>query len=234
MLILISGAISAQVNYIRKAQNQAQNLVQQTSLNSYSQDEAVSAIKEALNKGVIESVKEISKENGYFKDPEIKIPFPEEAKSMESKLNAMGMKKKVDEVVLSINRAAEDAATEAQDIFINAIREMTLADGMDIVKGNDDAATQYLKKHTSDKLKTQFKPIIKTSLDDANATKYWDVVVKTYNKIPMVKKMNPDLTDYVTEKAMEGLFIKVAEVEKEIRKNPVARTSDILKKVFGN
>jgi len=176
----------------------------------------------------------VSKENGYFGDAEIKIPFPEEAKVMEDKLRAVGMGKKVDEVVLSINRAAEDAAIKAKDIFVQAIKEMTVTDAITIVKGNDDAATQYLKSHTKAELTRQFKPIIEESLNKVNATKYWEDVVTSYNKIPMVKKMNPDLTEYVTEKAIEGLFVKIAKEEKEIRKNSSARTSEILKKVFGN
>jgi hypothetical protein len=139
----------------------------------------------------------------------------------------------VDEVVLSINRAAEDASKQAIDIFIKAIKEMSLNDAINIVKGNDNAATEYLKAHTTERLIEEFSPVIEASLKKVNATKYWSDVITTYNKIPLTKKMNPDLTAYVTEKAIDGLFVKVADEEKNIRGNASARTSELLKKVFG-
>lgn len=201
---------------------------------SFTEEEAASAIKEALNNGVKKGVEKVSKENGYFGDATIKIPFPPEAKTIEKKLKAIGMQKKVDQAVLSINRAAEDAAEKAKNIFIEAIKAMTLKDAINIVKGDDDAATRYLEINTTAQLTKEFQPIIETSLEKVNATKYWSDVINTYNKIPMVKKQNPDLSEYVTEKAIDGLFVKVADEEKEIREDPVARTSDLLKKVFGN
>jgi len=213
---------------------EAKSMVRKAKGVSISQEDAASAIKEALNKGITKGVELVSKENGYFGDIEIKIPFPQEAKSMEDKLRAIGMGNKVDEVVLSINRAAEDAAVKAKDIFMQAIKQMTLTDAINIVKGEDNAATKYLQAHTTDELVSQFSPVISESLTKVNATKYWSDVIRTYNKIPLVKKMNPDLTDYVTHKAIDGLFVKIAKEEKEIRKNPAARTSELLKKVFGN
>jgi hypothetical protein len=144
------------------------------------------------------------------------------------------MGKKVDEFNLSMNRAAEKAANEAKPIFIAAIKGMTVKDAINIVKGQSDAATMYLKNTTSPELKDKFQPIIKTSLDNVNATKYWSDLISIYNKIPFVKKMNPDLTGYVTEKAINGLFIMIAKEEVKIRKDPMARTSELLKKVFGN
>jgi len=213
---------------------EAKSMVRKAKGVSISQEDAASAIKEALNKGITKGVELVSKENGYFGDIEIKIPFPQEAKSMEDKLRAIGMGNKVDEVVLSINRAAEDAAVKSKDIFMQAIKQMTLTDAINIVKGEDNAATKYLQVHTTDELVRQFSPVISESLTKVNATKYWSDVIRTYNKIPLVKKMNPDLTDYVTHKAIDGLFVKIAKEEKEIRKNPAARTSELLKKVFGN
>lgn len=197
-----------------------------------SQDEAAAGIKEALTKGVSKGVELLSKPNGYLGDAEVKIPFPPEAKAMEDKLRAVGLGGKVDEAVESINRAAEDAAIKAKDIFVSAIKEMTVTDAMNIVKGNDDAATQYLQTHSTAELTAQFTPIIKASLDKVDATKYWDDVVNSYNKIPLVKKMNPNLTEYVTRQAIKGMFVKVANEEKEIRKNPAARTSALQNKVF--
>lgn len=196
--------------------------------------DAADGIREALVNGTGESVRQVSVLNGYWGNPEIKIPFPPEAKEMESKLRAIGMGKKVDEFNESMNRAAEKAATEAKPIFIAAIKGMTVRDAINIVKGADNAATMYLKNTTSPELIDKFQPIIKTSLDNVNATRYWTDLITAYNKIPLVKKMNPNLTGYVTQKAIDGLFIMIAKEELKIRKDPMARTSELLKKVFGN
>lgn len=228
-LLIVSATAQAQLL------KQAKNLIEKNipTAGSITETEAASAIKEALSKGVEKGVAMVSKENGYFKDVEIKIPFPQEAKSIEEKLRAIGLGNKVDDVVLSLNRAAEDAANQASEIFIGAIKEMTLTDAINIVKGNNNAATEYLKSHTTDELTQKFSPVIEASLKKVNATKYWSDVISTYNKIPFVKKMNPDLTAYVTGKAIDGLFVKVAEEEKLIRENPAERTTALLKKVFG-
>lgn len=199
-----------------------------------SEDEVGAGLKEALNIGVNKGVTQLHKKDGYFKDPKIKIPMPKEAKNVEDKLRALGQGKKVDEAIESMNRAAEDAAEGARDIFVTAIKQMTITDAMNILKGEDDAATQYLNKSTRGELTNKFKPVIKVSLDKVGATKHWNSVFKTYNKIPMVKKVNPNLEEYVTEKALDGLFIQVAKEELNIRKNPGARATDLLKKVFGN
>jgi hypothetical protein len=196
--------------------------------------DAADGIKEALVNGTGESVKLVSIVNGYWGNPEIKILFPPEAKEMESRLRTIGMGKKVDEFNESMNRAAEKAANEAKPIFIAAIKGMTVKDAINIVKGANNAATMYLKNTTSPELKNKFQPIIKTSLDNVNATKYWSDLITAYNKIPLVKKMNPNLTEYVTGKAIDGLFIMIAREELKIRKDPMARTSELLKKVFGN
>ena len=196
--------------------------------------DAVDGIKEALVNGTGESVKLVSMADGYWGNPEIKIPFPPEAKEMESKLRTIGMGKKVDEFNESMNRAAEKAGNEAKAIFIAAIKGMTVKDAINIVKGQNDAATVYLKNTTSPELKGKFQPVIKTSLDNVNATKYWSDLIGAYNKIPLVKKMNPNLPEYVTDKAINGLFVMIAKEELKIRKDPMARTSELLKKVFGN
>lgn len=199
-----------------------------------SEDEIGAGLKEALTQGVNKGVAQLSKTDGYFKDPQIKIPMPNEAKKVEDKLRKLGQGEKVDEAILSMNRAAEDAASEAKDLFVAAIKAMTITDATNILKGNDDAATQYLRKTTGNQLSERFRPIIKVSLDKVGATKHWNTVFSTYNKIPFVDKINPDLEEYVTEKAITGLFIQVAKEELQIRKNPAARTTDLLKKVFGN
>lgn len=199
-----------------------------------SEADAVQGIKEALIKGTGESVAIVSKVDGYFANPQIKIPFPEEARNIESKLRAMGLGSKVDEVVLSINRAAEDAAKSAAPVFVAAVKGMTISDAIRVVKGKNDAATQYLSKTTSPELRAKFRPIIKSSLDKVDATRLWEDVIKTYNQIPFVAKQNPDIAGYVTDKAIDGLFVMIAKEELKIRQNPAARTSEILRKVFGN
>jgi nitrogen regulatory protein PII len=196
--------------------------------------DAVEGIKEALIKGTDGSVNLVSKLNGYFSNPEIKIPFPPEAREIESKLRAIGMGSQVDEVILSVNRAAEDAAKSAGSIFVTAIKNMTVSDAIQIVKGQNDAATRYLAKTTTPELKARFSPVIKASLDKVNATRLWEDLIKAYNQIPFVSKQNPNLTEYVTDKAISGLFVMIAKEELKIRQNPAARTTELLKKVFGN
>lgn len=197
-----------------------------------SEEEIGKGLKEALSQGVEKGVTQLNKKDGYLKDPQIKIPMPDEAKSVETKLRSMGQGAKVDEAIESMNRAAEDAAAGAKDIFVTAIKNMTLTDAMNILKGADDAATNYLNKTTRQALAEKFKPVIKTSLDRVGATKHWKLVFETHNKIPFITPVNPELEEYVTQKALDGLFIQVAKEELNIRKNPGARATDLLKKVF--
>ena len=199
----------------------------------FSKEEAGKAIKEALEKGTTSGVAIVSKPDGYLKRPEIKIPFPPEAQKVEKKLREVGMGKKVDDAVVAINRAAEDAAVAAKNIFIDAIKAMTIKDAINIIKGEDNAATEYLRRTVGDQLKSSFMPKIRVSLEKVNATKYWSDVINTYNKIPFVEKVNPDLAEYVTDKAIYGLFVMIAKEELKIRQDPIARTTDLLKKVFG-
>jgi hypothetical protein len=200
----------------------------------FTEKEAADGIREALIQGTGESVAVVSVLDGYFGNHEIKIPFPPEAKAVESQLRAVGLGKQVDKAVLSINRAAEDAAKEAKPIFTAAITGMSISDAVNIVRGEENAATQYLRKTTSAELTAKFKPVIKTSLDRVDATKYWTDLITTYNKIPLVQNMNPDLAAYVTDQAIAGLFTMIAKEELKIRKDPVARTTELLKKVFAN
>jgi hypothetical protein len=190
-------------------------------------------LKEALVNGISKGSERVSQLDGYFKNPEIKIPFPPEAKKVEDKLRQIGMDKQVDEFIMTLNRGAENAAKEAKPIFISAIKQMTIEDAWGILKGNENAATNYLQRTTSAALKEKFKPVIQASLDKVNATKYYSDLVNTYNKIPFVEKVNPDLNEYATNLAMRGLFLQIEKEEKNIRKDPLARTSDLLKRVFG-
>lgn len=201
---------------------------------SLSTEEVAQGLKEALTNGVSKGSDLVSKVDGYFKNPEIKIPFPPEVKQVETTLRQMGLGNEVDRFVLTLNRGAEDAAKEAKPIFIEAVRQMTIQDAWAILRGEKDAATQYLKKTTSAQLKEKFKPVIQQSLNKVNATKYYGDLVNTYNKIPLVQKVNPNLDEYATDEAIKGLFVMIAKEEKNIRENPVARTTELLKKVFGS
>lgn len=196
--------------------------------------EVTKALKEALQQGVKKGASQVSQLDGYFKNPEIKIPFPPDVQLVETKVRALGMGKQVDEFVLSLNRAAEDAAKQAAPIFVNAIQKMTIEDAYAVLKGEPDAATQYLRRTTTAQLKEKFMPVVKTSLDKVNATRYYADLIGYYNRIPFIQKVNPDLTGYATDKAIEGLFVMIAKEEKNIRKDPLARTTDLLKKVFSS
>jgi hypothetical protein len=198
-----------------------------------STEEVASGLKEALIKGISTGSDLVSQLDGYFKNPEIKIPFPPEVKKVEDKLRQIGFGSEVDKFVMQLNRGAEDAAKEAKPIFITAIRSMTIQDAWAILRGENDAATQYLKRTTSDQLKSKFKPVIQNSLNKVNATKYYSDIVTRYNQLPLVQKVNPNLDDYATDRAIEGLFLMIAKEEKNIRENPIARTTELLKKVFG-
>jgi hypothetical protein len=195
--------------------------------------EVVEGLKEALIKGTSTGTDLLSKLDGYYKNPEIKIPFPPDVKKVEDKLRQIGLGTEVDRFIMTLNRGAEDAAKEAKPIFVSAIRSMTVQDAWGILRGDKDAATQYLKRTTSAQLKDKFKPVIRASLDKVNATKYYGQIVTRYNQLPLVQKVNPDLDDYATEKAMEGLFLMIAKEEEKIREDPLARTTELLKKVFG-
>lgn len=200
---------------------------------SLSNEDVGNGLKEALTQGISKGADALSQADGYFKNPKIKIPFPPDALKMEKKLRDIGMGEDVDKFILTLNRGAEDAAKQAKPIFVDAVKKMSITDVMSILKGQPDAATQYLKKSTNTQLQAQFKPVIKASLDKVGATKHYKDLASTYDKIPFVKKVNPDLEAYTTDLAIQGLFLTIAEEEKNIRANPVARTSDLLKKVFG-
>lgn len=224
----VSFTASSQVNYTNIL-----NSVNSSLGSGLSTSDINKGLKEALTVGSRNASDKASKTDGYYKNPQIKIPWPSEAKEMKNTLNNLGMKKQVTEFEKQINRAAEDAAKKAAPIFINAITSMSINDGLTILQGKNDEATQYLKRTTSDKLMAEFKPVIAASLQKVEITKYWKPLMTKYNKIPMVKKVNPDLEKYVSQKAMEGLFKLVAEEETKIRKDPAARVSSILQKVFG-
>ena len=174
-----------------------------------------------------------SKVDGYLKNPKVFIPWPEEAKDMRAKLIKMGMQKKVTEFETSLNRAAEEAAKKAAPVFVDAVTGMSIGDGFAILNGSDSAATHYLREKTTAPLKEKFMPIVKEAVVKVKVTSYWKPLATAYNKIPGVKKQNPNLDDYVCTKAINGLMLLILDEEAKIRKDPMARVSDILKKVFG-
>ena len=200
---------------------------------SLSSDEIIKGLKEALSVGTEKSTAKLSTLNGFFSDAAIKILMPPEAQKVEKTLRSIGMGKQVDAAILSMNRAAEDAAKSATPIFVNAIKGITISDGLGILKGGDFAATDYLKSKTTASLTEAFRPIIEASVAKVGATKHWNTLFTAYNKVS-TQKVDTDLSAYVTEKALAGLFHGVAQEEQKIRKDPAARVSEVLQKVFAN
>ena len=203
------------------------------SKDSLSTSDVVSGLKQALEIGAQQSSNLLSKTDGFFANAAVKILLPEEARKVEKTLRNMGMGKLADDAILSMNRAAEDAAKSAAPIFKQAIVNMTWQDAWSILRGSDTAATAYLRGSTSSALTEAFRPVISKSIDKVGATKHWNTLFTNYNKFAS-KKINPDLTAYVTEQALRGIFIQLAQEEKDIRKNPAARTTELLRKVFGS
>ena len=195
--------------------------------------EMAMGLKEALEKGTNLSVDRLNLENGFLGNPGIKLPFPEEAVQVERSLRKIGLGNLCDQLTTSINRAAEDAVKEARPLFTQAIKDMTFKDVQGILLGSERAATDYLQLSTAAGLKVKFAPPIQASLQKVGATAHWETVMSRYNKIPLVKPVNTDLTAYVTDKALQGLFLEIAKEELALRKNSNLRSSPLLLKVFG-
>ncbi len=202
-----------------------------TGTGSLSNDEIIKGLKEALTVGTENSSKKLNAADGFFANAAIKILMPTEAKKAEKTLRQFGMGSLVDKAVLSMNRAAEDAAGGISTIFWDAIKGMTLTDGLSILRGGDFAATEYLKQNTSAQLTEKMRPVIEQSLAKVDATKYWKDVFTAYNKFSK-EPVNTDISAYVTEKSMAGIFYSIGEEEQKIRKDPAAQVTDLLKKVF--
>ncbi|PZF72893.1 DUF4197 domain-containing protein [Taibaiella soli] len=203
-------------------------------LNNLSNTDVVGALRQALQIGAQNASGRLSAVNGFFGNSLIKVLMPPEAQKVENTLRQIGMGSIVDKAILSMNRAAEDAAGKAVPIFVNAISTMSIQDGMTILQGGNGAATKYLKDKTTASLTSAFQPVISSSLGKTGATAYWSNVFNVYNKLPTtMNKINPDLTSYVTERALNGLFVNIADEENKIRTNPAARVTDLLQKVFG-
>ena len=191
-----------------------------------------SGLKQALEMGVSSGVDLLSKDGGYFKDQAVRILLPEDLQKVDKTLRSVGLGSLADQGLKVLNEAAENAVSQAKPIFLSAIRNMTFTDAMNILKGDNTAATTYLKNSTYSSLETAFAPKVQASLSEVGADKVWENIINKYNQIPLVKPVEPNLTKYVTQQAINGLFVKVGDKEKEIRTNIAARTTPLLKSVF--
>jgi len=213
--------------------NQYAGVLNQAGLGNPSTTEMSLGLKQALEFGTNYSADRLSAKDGFLGNLAVKILMPDEAKKVENTLRSLGLNSLCDNVIVSLNRAAESAAQEAKPIFVNAIKQMSFQDVTNILLGQSDAATTYFKNKTSMALADKFRPIINNSLSQVGATRYWGDLTSTYNKIPLVKPINTDLAGYVTQKAMDGLFYEIALEELKIRQNISARSTSLLQKVFG-
>lgn len=199
-----------------------------------SNEEVITGLREALSVGVNNSTALASQMDGFYKNERLFIAFPPEAIKVKNTLEDLGFKEQTDKFVLTLNRAAEEATKSAAPVFLDAIKGMSITDGFAILRGNDSAATSYLKEKTTEQLRQQFTPIVQDAINKVELTKYWTPVISKYNSIPFVEKQNADLTGYITDRAVVGLFKLIVLEEMKIRQNPGARVTDILKRVFAS
>jgi hypothetical protein len=240
MLILLPAMLTLQVSQaqllkkLNKALNGGNTNTTSTTNSNVTESEAGAGIKEALSKGVNAGIAALSKKDGFFGNEAYKMFLPEDAVKIERTLRSIGLGSQVDKAILQINRAAEGAVSHAAPIFVDAIKQMSITDALKLISGGNNSVTEYFKGKTSDQLKAAFSPSIKGALDSTSATRYYGDIVNTYNKLPTtMNKVNPDLQDYVTTRAVAALFDQISKEEVNIRSNPAARTTDLLKKVFG-
>ncbi len=200
-------------------------------------EEVISGLKEALTVGINNATQLTSVTDGFFKNAEIFIPFPEEAKAVQEYANNLGLGGQIDNVVLGLNRAAEEASKEAVPIFVDAIKGMSIGDGFSILNGGDGAATRFLIDRTTAQLKQAFLPKVTAAIEKVQLTQLWQPLVSKYNlttNITGKPKVQEDLSQYVLDRSISGLFLMVEKEENKIRKDPMARVNDILKRVFGS
>lgn len=230
ILIFLSTTVSSFAQQLKSLINKAKETTGISQV-KVSQPEIIAGLKEALSSGVNKGVSILSVENGFWGNPLYKIVMPPEAQRVEKALRGIGLGAKVDEAMLSMNRGAEDAMKNAAPIFMDAIRGMEINDAIQILRGSDTAATSYLRTATTQSLSNAFRPAIQESLEKSGAAKHWTSLMTSYNKISF-QKVNTDLAGYVTERALQAAFKQIAEQEKQIRNDPAARTTSLLKKVF--
>ncbi|RPE13341.1 DUF4197 domain-containing protein [Chitinophaga lutea] len=236
-IVLLAGALvlhtASQAQILKKAAGILNGGSSTTG--SVTENEAGLGIKEALEKGVSAGISLLNKQNGFFGNELYKVLLPPDALKAERALRSIGLGGEVDKAILQINRAAEQAVGFAKPIFVNAIKQMTITDALNLLRGGQRSATDYFQNKTTESLKTAFSPVIDSALNKTSATKYYGSLVTKYNSLPTTfNKINPDLKGYVTEKAVQALFDQIAKEELAIRQNPAARTSELLKKVFGS
>lgn len=189
-------------------------------------------LRQALNNGIDKQVSKLTQKDGFYRNELVKILLPQELQKVDKTLRDIGLGSLADEGLLILNRAAEDAVKEATPIFINAVKQITFDDAKNILLGTDNAATTYLSSKTSQSLYSKFNPVIKNSFDKVGANQIWTNIINRYNSVPFVQKVNPDLTDYVTQEALNGVFKMIEVEEKNIRTNVNSRTTDLLRRVF--
>ncbi|HET9404203.1 MAG TPA: DUF4197 domain-containing protein [Burkholderiales bacterium] len=205
----------------------------QASLDSISNTDAVSGLRQALNDGSLAAVAKLGVQNGYFANPKVKIPLPPSLQRIESALRFAGMKKQADELVLSMNRAAEAAAPEAKQLLVDAVKKMSVQDAKKILTGGDTAGTEYFKRTTQSQLSQRFLPIVKKATDRVGLAQQYNSLAGQGAQLGLVKKDQATIEQYVTQKALDGLYLMIGEQEKAFRQNPVGASSDIVRKVFG-
>ena len=228
LLILLPVISNAQFkNILKKSSETATGI-----LNKNGKVDIAAGLKEALNKGITEQVSKLTQVDGFYKNELVKIVMPEELSKVDKTLRKLGMGSLADDGIKALNRAAEDAVKEATPVFVNAIKNIKIADAKTILMGNKNAATTYLQQSTNKELYTKFLPVVQQSIGKVGADKIWNGIIQKYNTVPLVSKIDPDLNDYVTNKALEGVFKMIAIEEKNIRTDLQSRTSTVLKKVF--
>ena len=228
LLILFPVISNAQFkNILKKSSETATGI-----LNKNGKVDIAAGLKEALNKGITEQVSKLTQVDGFYKNELVKIVMPEELSKVDKTLRKLGMGALADDGIKALNRAAEDAVKEATPVFVNAIKNIKIADAKTILMGNKNAATTYLQQSTNKELYAKFLPVVQQSIGKVGADKIWNGIIQKYNTVPLVSKINPDLNDYVTNKALEGVFKMIAIEEKNIRTDLQSRTSTVLKKVF--
>ena len=234
-IIVIAAALLALAGCSEKELRQAYELVDAGAAEvPLTREEVVAGLKDSLARGISRGAALAATKNGYYGDSRLRIPFPPEIEKVEQTLREAGLGNEVDRFVKQLNRGAEKAAARAKPIFIKAITSMTISDAFGILNGPPDAATQYLKRTTGDDLRAEFRPIVRDKLEETSATRYYGDIVNTYNKLPFVSKVDPDLETYATDRAIDGLFLLIADEEANIRENPRARTTELLRRVFGS
>ena len=231
LFVFLTSTIYSQIGLdkLKDLSNKAQDIINNKEL---SESDIITGLKEALVVGTKNSVSIASSKGGFNNNFAIKISFPEDANKMKSTLIGLGLKSQVDHFEFVLNEAAEDASIFAKDIFIDVVKQMNIRDAKNILTGHKHAATTYLKEHSFMDLYVIFKPVVKKSIEEVELAKHWQVLSTRYNKIPLTKNINTDLEDYVTRKAIDGLFVLISKEEENIRNNPKARVSEILQKVF--